>query len=617
MLDKIKTPADLKDLSNEELERLAGEIRNFLVSSVSKTGGHLASNLGVVELTLAMYRCFNFPNDKIIWDVGHQAYVHKILTGRADKFPTLRKFGGMSGFPKRCESEYDCFNTGHSSTSLSAALGMARGRDLSGEKYDVIAVFGDGALTGGMMYEALNDIGHSKTKFIAVLNDNAMSISKNVGAVSKYLKRLRSRPGYYRSKQRVEAFLNKLPIIGKPSIKFIRKIKLGIKKLILPSTMFDDLGFEYLGPIDGHDIKLLTETFERAKLAKKPVFIHIHTKKGKGYALAEANPQKFHGISKFDIKSGMVLAKTKTDDYSAVFGKKLSQIARDNEKVVAITPAMPAGSGLLDFAKEFPKRFFDVGIAEPHALTFAAGMAATGYIPVVPIYSSFLQRAYDQVLHDICLQNLHVVIPIDRAGVVGADGETHQGMYDMAFLSHMPNMTILAPSDFTELEQMLEYAVNEHDGPIAVRYPRGCEQAQIQLPEFEYGRAAVLKSGSDITVVAAGRMVSTALKVCSALEEKNISAELISLRTLKPFDRCAIKNSAEKTGKIITIEDGVQIGGIGEQIAAFLINEDINAKCRNFAFADEPIPHGTVAELDKLFGVDAQSIVSAAEKFVK
>lgn len=615
ILDKIKTPEDLKKLGDKELEKLAEEIREFLVENVSKTGGHLASNLGVVELTIAIHKCFNLPEDKIVWDVGHQSYVHKILTGRREGFKQLRKFGGMSGFPKRTESSCDCFNTGHSSTSISAALGIARGRDLQGDKYNVLAVFGDGALTGGMMYEALNDAGHSKTKFIAVLNDNAMSISKNVGAISRHLRILRSKPAYFRSKRRVENALNHIPIIGKSSIKVIRKIKRSLKRIVL-SNMFDNLGFEYLGPIDGHNIKALTAVFEQAKTIDKPVFIHVHTKKGKGYAPAEKNPQMFHGVSEFDAKTGNTLSESKKD-YSAVFGEKLVKMARENKSIAAITPAMPAGSGLLDYAAEFPDRFFDVGIAEPHALTLAAGLAVSGTVPVAAVYSSFLQRAYDQILHDICLQGLHVVIPVDRAGIVGADGETHQGMYDMAFLAHMPNMSILAPSNFRQLEQMLDYAVNVHNAPIAIRYPRGNKQSDDDGRDFQFGKANVLHEGSDITITAVGRMVAAAQEVCAALTEKGISPELIELATVKPIDEDTLIKSVFKTGKMITIEDGVKIGGVGERIAAVLKEKDISCKFRSFAFADTPITHGTVDELDKLYGLDKDTVEDFVIDFVK
>lgn len=617
LLENIKCPDDLKGLTNEQLNTLSSEIRDFLVSEVSKTGGHLASNLGIVELTLAIHKCFNLPTDKIVWDVGHQAYVHKMLTGRMPLFSTLRQFGGMSGFPKTSESEYDCFNTGHSSTSISAALGLARGRDLAGDDYNVLAVFGDGALTGGMMYEALNDTGHSKTKFIAILNDNAMSISANVGAISGYLKRLRSKPGYFKSKQRVERFLNHVPLIGKPLIKLIRKIKWGIKQLVLPSTIFDDLGFEYLGPVDGHDIKALTAVLERAKRFDKPVFVHVHTQKGKGYQFAEENPTGFHGVSKFDAEVGLSESSENKVDYSAIFGNKLISIAKENEKVVAITPAMPAGSGLSDFAKEIPDRFFDVGIAEQHALTFAAGMAASGFVPVVPVYSSFLQRAYDQVLHDICLQNLHVVIPVDRAGIVGADGETHQGVYDIAYLSHMPNMTILSPSSFSELEKMLDYAINTHTGPIAIRYPRGNTQAENTDTDFVFGRANVLSEGSDVSIVATGRMLTTAENVCLTLKEKGISAELISVGTIKPLDEKTILESAKKTGVLVTIEDGTLIGGMGSMISASLTENNVNVRFHSFGFSDKPITHGSIKELDKLFGLDSITIADKTLELVK
>ncbi len=617
ILEKIESPKSLKNLNFEELNILSGEIRDFLIREVSQTGGHLASNLGIVELTLALHRCFDLPEDKIIWDVGHQAYVHKMLTGRMPLFPTLRQFGGMSGFPKTAESKYDFFNTGHSSTSISAALGMARARDLDGGKNHVIAVFGDGALTGGMMYEALNDAGHSKTRMIAVLNDNAMSISENVGAISGYLKELRSKPGYFKSKQAVERFLKHVPVVGKPLTAAIRKVKWGIRQLILPSTIFDDLGFEYLGPVDGHNIKALTAVLERAKKLDKPVFVHVHTKKGKGYSPAEANPQNFHGVSKFDVDGELDEIVNKSEDYSAVFGKCLSKLARKNEKLVAITPAMPAGSGLLGFAKEFEKRFFDVGIAEQHAITLAAGMAMGGYVPVVPIYSSFLQRAYDQVLHDICLQNLHVVIPVDRAGIVGADGETHQGLYDIAFLSHMPNMSILAPSNFSELEQMLEYAAEKHSGPIAVRYPRANTQSECRGDKFEFGKACVLKTGKHITVVCAGRMVSTGEKAVRLLEEKGVSAELISVRTIKPLDEKTILESAKKTGAVVTLEDGTVNGGMGSMIAAMFEENGVNVRFHTFAYADKPVVHGSVAELDRLFGVDAQSVAEKSELLLK
>ncbi|MCX7714484.1 MAG: 1-deoxy-D-xylulose-5-phosphate synthase [Clostridia bacterium] len=616
LLSNIKNPDDIKHCSLEQLNELCDEIRRFLISSVSKTGGHLASNLGVVELTVALHFCFDLPKDKIVWDVGHQCYVHKILTNRMSRFSTLRQKDGLSGFPKTSESEYDCFNTGHSSTSISAALGIARGRDLAGDNYHVLAVFGDGALTGGMMYEALNDAGRSKNNLIAILNDNAMSISKNVGAISRYLKDLRSKPGYFKSKQIVEFCLNKIPFFGRHFASFIKKIKWGIKQLILPSTIFDDLGFEYLGPVDGHNIKAMIAVFERAKRIDGPVFVHVHTKKGKGYSLAEDNPQKFHGISKFNINSGTAVSEKHEDDYSEVFGNTLVSLSEKNEKIVAITPAMPIGTGLTGFADKFKNRFFDVGIAEQHAVTFAAGLAVSGFIPVVPIYSSFLQRAYDQILHDVCLQNLHVVLPVDRAGIVGADGETHQGLYDIAFLSHMPNMSILSPSDFNELAQMLDYAVNVHKAPIAIRYPRGNTQADGIKAPFEFGKSITVREGGDLTIITAGRMVKTAQEVSEILLLRGIGTQVISLRTIKPLDEAAIIESAKKTRHMLTLEDGTIIGGIGSMVSSVLENNNIHISFHSLAFPDEPIPHGTIAQLDKQYGLDAESIAKFAMKFL-
>lgn len=599
-------PDELKNRSDAELEELCGKIREFLIHSVSKTGGHLASNLGVVELTTAIYASFDLPRDKIIWDVGHQSYVHKILSGRGEGFSSLRKFGGMSGFPKTSESEYDSFNTGHSSTSISAALGIARARDLAGDDYDVIAVFGDGALTGGMMFEALNDAGHSKNKMIAVLNDNAMSISKNVGALPAYLKELRSRPGYYRSKKAVERFLNKIPIIGLPMVRFIKRVKRMIRLYIIPTTIFDDLGFQYLGPVDGHDIKKLRSVFERAKLIDAPVLIHVKTKKGRGYSPAEHNPRKFHGVSEFDVDSGDT--KSQGRDYSAVFGEKLTEIASDNDKVAAVTAAMPTGTGVVDFSKKFKDRFFDVGIAEQHAVTMCGGLAITGYSPVFAVYSSFLQRAYDQILHDICLQKLHVVFGVDRAGIVGADGETHQGLYDIAMLMQMPCMSVLSPSNFGELGDMLDYAVNKHDGPIAIRYPRGNIQTETGAEPFSFGKAAIVCEGSDITITAAGRMVKTAKGTANILAKKGISCEIIALRTLKPLDKDTIIKSAKKTKMTVTIEDGTRIGGVGSAILQLFADNNVMRKCMVSGFPDEPITHGSISQLDSLYGMDAKGI---------
>ena len=597
-LDLINSPADLKKLNIGELNRLCAEIRERLVESVSKTGGHLASNLGVVELTVAMHAVFDMPKDKIIFDVGHQSYVHKLLTGRRDKFDTLRQFGGISGFPKRSESEYDSFDTGHSSTSISAALGIARARDLAREDYNVVALFGDGALTGGMMYEAMNDAGHSKTRLILVLNDNAMSISKNVGAVAKHLRSLRMSPVYVKSKHAVEDFLAKVPVGGNAASQLIKKTKRGVRRMVLPTTLFDDLGFNYIGPVDGHNLQELISVFERAKDERKPVIIHALTKKGKGYPPAESNPAKFHGISAFDKDTGET--KEQGETYSDRFGKTLVALAENNEKIVAITGAMPTGTGLSEFETKFKRRFFDIGIAEQHGVTLAAGFAAAGYIPVIPLYSSFLQRAYDQTLHDVCLQNLHVVFPVDRAGIVGADGETHQGVYDISYLSHMPNMTILSPSTLDELEEMLDYAVNKHNGPIALRYPRGSAQAEGMTEHFIFGNSVRLADGKDVSIIATGRMVKRARETAALLEKSGVSCEIISMPTIKPLDKATAIKAAMQTGRVAVIEDNVKTGGLGQMIAELL-----------------PIPHGCVDELDKLYGLDAENIRTEVIKWLK
>lgn len=606
-LDRIKSPGDLKKLNIEELNSLCGEIRSFLIDSVSETGGHLASNLGVVELTAALHTVFDMPEDKIVFDVGHQSYVHKIITGRADRFNTLRKFGGLSGFPKRSESEYDSFNTGHSSTSISAALGIARARDLKGENFNVIALFGDGALTGGMMYEAMNDAGHSAAPLILVLNDNNMSIDKNVGSITHHLRRLRISPQYFKSKKAVENALKKLPFLGDKTAAVLRKIKRKIRRRILQTTMFEDLGFIYIGPVDGHDLKSLIACLEYAKKEKKPVLVHVLTKKGKGYYHAEADASKFHGVGPFNIITGAT--KKSSETYSMHFGKTLVRLAEKNEKIAAVTAAMPSGTGLNEFAKRFKDRFFDVGIAEAHGVTMSAGLAVGGMIPVIPLYSSFLQRAYDQVLHDVCLQNLHVVFPIDRAGIVGADGETHQGIYDISYLSHMPNMTVLSPANFKQLDEMLDYAINVHNGPIAIRYPRGCEELKAELLPFDINRAEILRSGKDVTIIAAGRMAVRALEAADELENKGICAEVILLPAIKPPDVGTILKSAQKTGFVVTVEDNVKTGGMGEMIAVLTAENNIGCAVKIFAFPDKPIVQGSIAELEKKYGLDTETIV--------
>lgn len=597
---------DFKKMNIDELNELCKNIREFLIENVSKTGGHLASNLGVVELTVAIHKVFDLPADKLIFDVGHQSYVHKILSGRADKMDTLRQFGGISGFPKRSESEFDVFDTGHSSTSVSAALGMARARDLSGEKYNVVALFGDGALTGGEIYEAINDAGHSKTPITLILNDNAMSISKNVGAVSKHLRKIRMNRVYFDSKRRVSHFLDKIPVLGRPVHIAIESVKSFMRKLVIATTLFDELGFKYIGPIDGHDIKALTDCLEYAKTERKPVLLHVLTQKGKGYYPAEKNPSAFHGVGIFDADGGKL--PPLKNSYSQQFGKTLTDIAKNNDKVTAITCAMPDGTGLLDFSKLYRDRFFDVGIAEQHGVTFAAGMAAAGYIPVIPIYSTFLQRAYDQILHDVCLQNLHVVFPVDRAGIVGADGETHQGVYDISYLSSMPNMTILSPSSFAQLDKMLRYAVNIHKGPIAIRYPRGDVQTRFDTSDFEYGKVYTRKIGKDVTVIATGRMLRRAEEVSDILANYDINAEIIEMPTVYPLNVPQLLAAAMKTKFTVTVEDNVISGGMGEHIAHILLSNNVNCKFKAFAFPEEPIVHGTVDELDKKYGTDAKTV---------
>ncbi len=615
LISNINSPKDIKELNTDELNSLASDIRAFLIDSVSKTGGHLASNLGIVELTLAIHKVFDIPRDKIVFDVGHQSYVHKLITGRREDFSSLRKFGGISGFPKTNESPCDSFNTGHSSTSISAALGMARARDLNKDNYNIIALFGDGALTGGMMYEAMNDAGHSKTPLILILNDNDMSISKNVGAVAKHLRKLRTTQLYFKSKYAVEKILDAIPLIGSPCARLIRRIKRNIRRIILPTTMFDDLGFNYIGPVDGHNLNTLITCLEYAKNEKKPVLIHVQTIKGKGYTPAENNPQKFHGIGKFNKFTGETPPSSPT--YSECFGKKLTELAERNGKVIAVTGAMPNGTGLDLFAKKFKSRFFDVGIAEQHGVTLCAGLAASGYIPVIPLYSSFLQRAYDQTLHDVCLQKLHVVFPIDRAGIVGADGETHQGIYDISYLSHMPNMSILSPSCFAELEDMLEYAINVHKAPIAIRYPRGGAQSEYEYNGFTFGKAVTLQSGKDLSIITTGRMIITAKKVSELLAAHNIRCEITALPTIKPLDSAAVIAAAMKTKNVITIEDNVKVGGMGSEIAVLLSEKQTECRFKIFAFPDKPITHGSIEELDCFYGVDANTITNEVLKWVK
>ena len=609
MLEKINKTGDIKKLNIDEQKILAEEIRKYILEIVSNNGGHLASNLGVVELTIALHSIFNLPEDKIVWDVGHQTYIHKILTGRKEQLKNIRKLDGLAGFPKTNESNADCFNTGHSSTSISAALGMARARDIEGKNNNVVAVIGDGALTGGMALEALNDAGCSQTRLTVILNDNEMSISKNIGGINMLLSKLRTKRSYTKSNVSMKNIINKIPVVGKPFVKTVQRVKRSIKQLIIPKMYFEDIGFRYLGPVDGHNLEELERMLKISKQLEGPVLIHVLTKKGKGYEIAEKNPDKFHATAPFDIKTGKT--KTKKDkDYSKVFGDKLIELASKNEKIVAITAAMKDGTGLKEFASKFPKRFFDVGIAEQHALCLAAGMASQGVIPVVPIYSSFYQRAYDQVIHDIALQNLPVIMCVDRAGIVGADGETHQGTLDMAFFRLVPNLTIMAPKDFKELEDMLEYAVNLKK-PVVIRYPRGGElNEKFEKHEnIRQGKAEILKRGKDISIIAIGKTVSRAIEVAKMLEKEKIDAEVINARFLKPLDIEAIKKSIEKTKNVITIEDGTIINGLGTATKELIINENMeNIKIKSYAYPDEFIKHGSVEELEKIYSQDAKSI---------
>lgn len=618
MLEKINNTSDLKKLNIKEKKELAKDIRNTIINVVSKNGGHLASNLGVVELTIALETVFDVNKDRIIWDVGHQSYVHKILNGRKDSLTTIRQLDGIAGFPKYQESATDCFNTGHSSTSISAAMGMASARDLRKEKNSVIAVIGDGSLTGGMAMEALNHAGSSKTNLIVILNDNEMSISKNVGGINQLLTKLRIKNKYNRSNEKWRRKLKKIPIIGKGLVNLISTIKKGIKQLIIPGMYFEEIGFKYLGPVDGHNIEDLEEIFRAAKKIKEPILIHVLTKKGKGYKPAEENPDKFHGASPFDIETGKSLKK-KSKDFSAVFGDKLCKMAAKNEKIVAITAAMRDGTGLSKFGEEYPERLFDVGIAEQHALTFAAGLAKEGMIPFVSIYSSFYQRAYDQVIHDICMQNLPVIMCVDRAGIVGNDGETHQGLYDLSFFKLIPNIVIMAPKNFKELEAMMDYAV-ELKKPVVIRYPRGGEKkvGVSTTKEIKNGKCEKITNGKDVTIVAIGNMVAKTNEVAELLKKDKISAEVINVRFLKPFDNFGILKSIEKTKFVVTIEDGTCIGGLSSTIKELILdNRKNDIKFKSYCYPDKFIEHGSVTQLEDRYGFNNNEIVKYIKENLK
>lgn len=613
ILEMIQKENDIKNLEEGQLKELAEEIRQFLIEKISRTGGHLASNLGVVELTMALHLTLDFPEDKLIWDVGHQSYTHKLLTGRRDGFDDLRKYGGMSGFPKRKESACDAFDTGHSSTSISAGLGYVAARELLGEKHSVVSVIGDGALTGGMAYEALNNASRLKSNFIIVLNDNNMSISENVGGMSKYLNGLRTAQAYTDLKKGVEDTLKRIPGRGDRIVSQLRKTKSGIKQLFVPGMFFEDMDITYLGPVDGHDIRKLTKVLSEAKRVDHAVLVHVITKKGKGYAPAEENPARFHGLGPYDIETGEAAAAETTDTYTQVFSKVLVDIAKRDDKVAAITAAMADGTGLSAFARRFPQRFFDVGIAEEHGMTFAAGLAAGGMKPVFAVYSSFLQRAYDQTLHDVCLQDLPVVLAVDRAGLVGSDGETHQGVFDLSFLSTIPNMTVVSPKNRWELADMLRFAF-DFGHPVAVRYPRGAAYEGMKKfrSPIEYGKGEVLYEEEDIAVIFVGHMAELADCVRRGIKDTGYSCSLVNARFVKPLDTALLEELAKDHRLFLTIEENVLIGGFGEQVMDYVSRAGLDVHVRNIGISDEYVEHGNVEVLRKEVGLDKEAIVKQA-----
>lgn len=609
LLDNIRQENDIKNLNEEDLALLAKEIREFLIEKISVTGGHLGSNLGAVELTMALHLALNLPEDKIIWDVGHQSYTHKLLTGRRSGFDTLRKYGGMSGFPKRRESECDAFDTGHSSTSISAGLGLVKARDLNGEKHLVVSVIGDGSLTGGMAYEALNNAARLDSNYIIVLNDNNMSISENVGGVSKYLSNVRTADGYLDLRDGVYNTLKDMPKYGNQMVKFIRRAKNSVKQLVIPGMLFEDMGITYLGPVDGHDIGQMVRVFNVAKRVKKAVLVHVLTQKGKGYLPAERHPARFHGAEPFEVETGLPAHPRAKANYTDIFSTVMTKLGQRDEKVVAITAAMPDGTGLKRFRNMYPERFFDVGIAEEHAVTFAAGLAAGGMKPIVAIYSSFLQRAYDQILHDVCIQNLPVVFAIDRAGLVGSDGETHQGIFDLSYLSSIPNMHIMAPKNKWELSDMMKFAIG-FGAPIAVRYPRG--EAYDGLKEHRkpivYGKSEWIYEEGDICLLAVGSMVKTACQVREQLKEKGYSCSLINARFVKPLDEDTIESAYDAHKLFVSMEENVASGGYGEKVREFLDRKKWGKAFLSIAIPDAYVEHGNVELLRQEIAIDADSV---------
>ena len=625
LLENITGAEDVRKLSLKEQKILAKEVRRFIIEKMSDNGGHLASNLGVVELTIALFHALNLPKDKIVWDVGHQCYTHKILSGRRDDFALLRKFKGISGFPKREESPYDCFNTGHSSTSISAALGIAEGRDLLGEDYTVVSVIGDGALTGGMAYEALNNASKMKKNFIIILNDNEMSIAKNVGGMSTYLNGIRSHKGYTRFKENLASGLGKIPLVGNRLVERLKNTKNSIKQLLVPGMLFENMGLTYLGPVDGHNLHALEQVIHEAKRIDHAVLVHVLTKKGKGYAPAEQNPSVFHGVGPFDIATGKSKKESTEKSYTDIFAESLIKEGKEDSRIVAITAAMPDGTGLTKFEKAFPKRFFDVGIAEAHAVTSAAGLASAGLKPVFAVYSSFLQRAYDQIVHDVCLQKLPVVFAIDRAGLVGADGETHQGIFDISFLRSIPNMTVMAPKNAGELTEMLHFSL-QFQGPIAIRYPRGTAyQGFLEKQEpIEYGKAEILIEESDqniekqtekIALLALGSMVSTGEHIVEKMAKKGVNLSLVNARFAKPIDTEILDRLSEKGyRKILTLEEGVRAGGFGEAVLSYMETHHKEVFVENITLPDAYVEHGDVSTLRKMLRIDSDSIIEGLEE---
>lgn len=609
ILDTINAANDIKKVPESELTALAGEIREFLIEHISRTGGHLASNLGTVELTMAMHLVFNLPEDKIIWDVGHQAYTHKLLTGRKNDFDTLRQYGGMSGFPKRRESECDCFDTGHSSTSISAGLGYVKARDLSGGKNYIVSVIGDGALTGGLALEALNNAAENKSNFIIVLNDNNMSISPNVGAISTLLTGIRADSAYRDINDNVKSSLKKIPVYGEKLVSQVQRAKSGIKQLLLPGMRFEDMGITYLGPVDGHDLNKLRKMFNIAKKMDSSVIVHVLTEKGRGYEPARLRPEKFHGVAPFDVVTGKSYTIQKST-YTDVFSRKICEMAERDDRIVAITASMASGTGLSRFQKRFPDRFFDVGIAEEHAVTFAAGLAAGGYKPYFAVYSSFLQRGFDEILHDVCIQRLPVVFMIDRGGIVGSDGETHQGIFDYSYLNIIPGMTVMAPKNRLELMDMMEFA-NSYDGPIAIRYPRGAvsDIFSEHKEEISYARAEVIYRGEGTAIMTIGASIEEGAKVYEALKARGENPSLINARFATPIDVKLIKELAQNHSRLLTIEENITAGGFGMNVLRCANENNLNMKVINVALPDEYLPHGSIAKLKEISGFTIEDIL--------